>query len=312
MKYSIITPVYNREDCIARCIESVIRQRDKGVDIEHIIVDDGSRDGSAYLAGKYAEQNVHIRPIRFRENRGTNAARNAAIQAATGDFCIILDSDDYFVDNAIAIIDETIRQRPGFRHYMFAADDTQVCYERMPLLRGKQQAVLTFEDFLTGSVDCDYIHVMDRKVLLQYPFEEALRTHEGVFFLRFYKEVKRMLFTNQVVTIRERSRADSVTREGFKTTKERVRRSARCNELRLAWFEQDFLTHARGKLQSIYNDYLDDLLRLSAYEQMRTLAKHAVEHGFTIKPHLMALCKIHGGGRTFCYENGISSLNMTF
>lgn len=295
MRYSIITPVYNREDCIARCIDSVIRQTGKGTEVEHVIVDDGSHDGSAYLVGKYAKKYDHIHFIRFTENKGTNAARNAAIAQATGDFCIILDSDDYFVDDAIAIIDASVNEHPGYRHYMFSADDTQQWYDRMPLLRGKAQFELTFEDFLTGSVDCDYIHVMDRSVLRQYPFDEYLRTYEGVFFLRFYKEVRRMFFTNKVVSIRERSRADSVTRDGFKTTKKAVLRSAVCNRLRLEWFEEDYLTNAREKLQSVYTDYLDDLLRLSKYKELRTLAKHVREQGFVVKPYLTALCNIRGG-----------------
>ena len=44
MKYSIITPVYNRADCVARCLDSVIRKILGGVELEHIVVDDGTHD----------------------------------------------------------------------------------------------------------------------------------------------------------------------------------------------------------------------------------------------------------------------------
>ena len=105
MKYSIITPVYNRADCISRCIESVVRneKRKDEYEIEHIIVDDGSSDDTVKIVSSYAKRYDWIKFIPFAHNRGTNAARNAAISVATGDFSIILDSDDYFVEKVDAI-----------------------------------------------------------------------------------------------------------------------------------------------------------------------------------------------------------------
>ena len=104
MNYSIITPVYNRADCVARCLDSVIRNLQWGVELEHIVVDDGSHDETPKIVQNYADKHPHIKFIPFSQNRGTNAARNAAIAAATGEYCIILDSDDYFVDEAINFI----------------------------------------------------------------------------------------------------------------------------------------------------------------------------------------------------------------
>lgn len=104
MKYSIITPVYNRADCVARCLDSVIRNLQWGVELEHIVVDDGSHDETPKIVQNYADKHPHIKFIPFSQNRGTNAARNAAIAAATGEYCIILDSDDYFVNEAINFI----------------------------------------------------------------------------------------------------------------------------------------------------------------------------------------------------------------
>ena len=79
MKYSIITPVFNREDCVARCLDSVVENLKWGIELEHIVVDDGSHDSTANIVQRYAMKYPHIHFIKFDKNRGTNAARNAAI-----------------------------------------------------------------------------------------------------------------------------------------------------------------------------------------------------------------------------------------
>src|SRR5574344_1490748 len=123
MKFSIITPVYNREDCIKRCLDSVIENLRWGISIEHIVVDDGSKDKTPQIIDQYAKKYEHIKFFLFSQNRGTNAARNKAIEVASGDFCIILDSDDYFVNDAIKIINENIELFSGYKHYLFTPND---------------------------------------------------------------------------------------------------------------------------------------------------------------------------------------------
>lgn len=242
MEYSIITPVYNRQDCILRCLESVAKCVDSlngGANLEHIIVDDGSSDDSLKIATEFAKNHPYVRCISFDTNKGTNAARNAAIKVARGKWCIILDSDDYFVETAIRDIQIAMQANPNFGHYMFAADDMLDFYEKTALLRGKKQVVLTYLDFLGGKVSGDFIHVCNTEVLRKYPFDETIRIHEGIFFLMFYREVQRMLFTNVVVTIRERQRGDSVSRDTFRTSKKVIKRVIRSNELYLNSFTTD-------------------------------------------------------------------------
>lgn len=65
MKYSIITPVYNRADCVARCLDSVIRNLQWGVELEHIVVDDGSHDETPKIVQNYADKHPHIKFIPF-------------------------------------------------------------------------------------------------------------------------------------------------------------------------------------------------------------------------------------------------------
>lgn len=240
MKYSVITPVYNREDCIARCLESVVRNLKSGIELEHIVVDDGSHDKTAEVVKKYTEKYEHILFIQFQNNRGTNAARNAAIEAAKGDFCILLDSDDYFVDDAVDFINSIV-SASRYKAYMFAPNDMVEYYSRNILLSGKHSVQLSFSNFLRNELGGDFIHCISTEILKNNPFDEKLRVFEAVFFLRFFKETQIMLFTNRVVTIRERSRNDSVTRTMIASNKEIIKKYYQANLIRYRWFLDDYI-----------------------------------------------------------------------
>lgn len=91
---SVIIPVYNVKPYIAQCLDSVIRQSHR--EIEIIIVDDGSTDGSGAICDTYVQRDARIRVI-HQENRGLSAARNRGIEAAHGEFLSFVDSDDYLL-----------------------------------------------------------------------------------------------------------------------------------------------------------------------------------------------------------------------
>lgn len=301
MKYSIITPVFNRADCVSRCIESVIHNIKQGTDIEHVIVDDGSSDGSDSIIRNYADKYDHIKYIKFDSNQGTNAARNAAIQVASGEFSIILDSDDYFVDDAIHIINSIVASNPDFVHYCFAPDDMQEKYSANPLLQ-HEQSVLQFEDFLLGRLDGDYIHVVNTLTLKKFPFDPSVRIYEGVFFLRFYKEASNVLFTNKVVTIRERGRNDSVSYEFLRTDKNIIKRQIQSALYNIEWFVDDYRKSADGLLilYRLLNQTEENLLLVSDYEKANHIKELANNYNVRISKKYIVLSKLHLG---WCYFN---------
>lgn len=88
---SIITPVYNGEKYISETIESVIKQT--YLDWEMIVVDDGSKDGSAAIVRRYAEKESRITLLQ-QPNGGSASARNNGIRYANGQYIALLDSDD--------------------------------------------------------------------------------------------------------------------------------------------------------------------------------------------------------------------------
>ena len=92
MKLSIIIPVYNTEQYIEQCIESVLNI--KGTENEIIIVNDGSTDRTPEILEKYEKNYSHIK-IFTQENQGASMARNRGIKECTGDYIYFLDSDDW-------------------------------------------------------------------------------------------------------------------------------------------------------------------------------------------------------------------------
>lgn len=92
MKISAIVPVYNTERYLERCLDSLINQT--YADIEIIIINDGSTDGSAIICDRYKQEDKRIVVI-HKQNGGLSDARNKGLGVATGKYVLFVDSDDY-------------------------------------------------------------------------------------------------------------------------------------------------------------------------------------------------------------------------
>ncbi len=101
IKISIIATFYNLEDYVRKCVNSLTQQTLK--DIEIICVNDGSTDNTIKILQKLAEQDNRIKII-DKKNEGVSIARNTGIQAASGDYIMFVDGDDYLELNACEIL----------------------------------------------------------------------------------------------------------------------------------------------------------------------------------------------------------------
>ena len=97
-KISVIVPVYNTEKYIGRCIESILNQSYK--ELEVIVINDGSSDGSAEIIRKYAEDDSRIIFI-DNKNCGVSESRNIGIRNAKGEYIQFVDSDDFIDENML-------------------------------------------------------------------------------------------------------------------------------------------------------------------------------------------------------------------
>lgn len=92
LKLSVIVPVYNVESYINRCIDSILNQSYKNIEI--ILVDDGSTDASSAVCDKYGQKYENIIVI-HKKNGGLSSARNTGLDCASGEIVGFVDSDDY-------------------------------------------------------------------------------------------------------------------------------------------------------------------------------------------------------------------------
>ena len=98
---SVIVPVYNVQQYLPQCIESILAQTYQRLEI--ILVDDGSTDGSGKLCDEFAQRDRRIKVI-HKPNGGLSDARNAGTAACSGEFVLYLDSDDYLNQNAVSAL----------------------------------------------------------------------------------------------------------------------------------------------------------------------------------------------------------------
>ncbi|MGN1234537.1 MAG: glycosyltransferase family 2 protein, partial [Christensenellaceae bacterium] len=182
MKYSILIPVYNTEQYLARAVESVEGQ---GVDdYEIVIVDDGSTDQSGEIARSLAQRNDRIKLIR-QENAYVGAARNRAVAEARGDYLYFLDSDDVLLEGVLSRLmprgedviasairfdtGETLESVSGEELFLFSPYLGQSFYKRELV-----QSAPAFSTERKTAEDCEWLFALLQRAqsfgLRAYPF----------------------------------------------------------------------------------------------------------------------------------------------
>jgi len=106
MKISILTPTYNRAYILGKLYNSIIKNSNYGVDLEWLIMDDGSTDQTKILVKKWKKENKVKIKYYYQENKGKMLAINNLIHYSNGELIIECDSDDYFTNDAFKIIKE--------------------------------------------------------------------------------------------------------------------------------------------------------------------------------------------------------------
>ena len=105
LKYSVIVPVYNVESYLPRCIDSLLAQN--YVDLEILLIDNGSKDQSGQICEDYAAQFSNITAYHI-PNKGVGSARNFGLSKAKGEFICFVDADDYLVGNLFSDVESQL------------------------------------------------------------------------------------------------------------------------------------------------------------------------------------------------------------
>lgn len=104
---SVIVPVYNSEKYLKRCIDSILNQTYKAIEL--ILVDDGSPDNCGKICDEYAKKDKRVRVI-HKTNAGVSAARNSGLEIASGNYATFVDSDDYIEPEMYGNMMEKVHQ----------------------------------------------------------------------------------------------------------------------------------------------------------------------------------------------------------
>ena len=105
LKYSVIIPVYNVENYLHRCINSILVQ--EYTDLEILLIDNGSTDSSGSICDTYASEYSNISAYHI-ENHGVGSARNFGLAKAQGEFICFVDADDYLVGNLFSDVENQL------------------------------------------------------------------------------------------------------------------------------------------------------------------------------------------------------------
>lgn len=187
MLVSVIIPVYNVAPYIERCLQSVLNQTYKNVEL--IIVDDCGTDDSMDLVEKLLRENeggqsqMKIRILHHEHNRGLSAARNTGIEASTGLYIYFLDSDDWIYPCCIELMVSAVRNHPDSEVVFAGADVTDHKFPWLDYSKKKLPEYSNDRDWLQKSMLLRTLFAMtawNKLVSSRFIKENNLRFVEGL------------------------------------------------------------------------------------------------------------------------------------
>ncbi len=217
MLISVVLPTYNVKDYIGQCVDSLINQTYE--DIEILIVDDGSTDGTGDLCDALAKKDNRIR-VFHKENGGTHTARNLGIREAKGQYIMFLDPDDWLdldtfeqltariKENDLDVVrfgyvrefpDHTARKDNTFLPETVCRGDEcrTVCRQTLGLVGG-ELAHPENMNFLASACFCLYKKaIIDAHSLELYNIREIATFSDGLFNIRFLQKADSFLYVDK-------------------------------------------------------------------------------------------------------------------
>lgn len=282
-KISVIVPVYKVELYLRECVDSIIGQTYRNLEI--VLIDDGSPDNCGAICDEYAEQDNRVRVI-HQSNCGLSAARNIGLETATGDYIGFVDSDDWVEPELFQLLAEEIDA---------SGVDIAICgrieeYPDKRILRAcPRPSVMQREEALKALLENNVIQNFVWDKLYRRELFDELRFPEGKSYEDMAIMHKLFLRSQKVACITEtlyhyRQRGDSIV--GDVSLKNRLchyeAAIKRYEELREDWpqfsglMEAQCVASAVGIWSSYYANQREE--RKKAAGQLRVIAEFACEH----------------------------------
>ncbi len=258
MKFSIITPTYNRAHTIERAIDSILRQSYQN--FEMIIIDDGSTDNTSEIVEKYLND-PRIRYIGPNKNGGVNVARNIGLKNVSKDseWVTFLDSDDEFFPDALEKMKKTLELNPAYNYFRFSVvydNGEAACFTK------DDNTILDYEGTLKQEdVSGEWVVTMRKKILDDgFKFEESVNAFESISWYALSK-VENCLYSKNNVRIYQLDN-EGLLRQAIKT-KNYYKNQIKGISLYLKLYSNDLKIYNK-------NDYAEQLYVLAnAYFKLR-------------------------------------------
>lgn len=169
MKISILTPTYNRAKLLNKLYKSLVENTKYDVEIEWLIMDDGSTDDTSVVVEKFIQENKFDIQYYSQENKGKMVAINNLIGYATGDLIIECDSDDYFKNNAFLTIKNTFNEMDDNTYALcYLKYDQNECNIGNLF---KQKETTMFDLYFKQGEDGEKVLVYNAKIRKQFSYE---------------------------------------------------------------------------------------------------------------------------------------------
>lgn len=188
-KISAILPAYNVEKYLEECVNSILSQN---VECEIIIINDGSTDNTLSVANSLAEKHKNI-VVLTQENSGQSVARNRGIKIAKGEYLLLLDSDDYLIENTLENVYNLAKQneldyiKTGWVTFSETSE-----IKTIPTIQSQNQ-VITSLDFFKQSVIGGYNCVIWNGIVkrdflkrISISYAEGIQYEDNTFALEMY------------------------------------------------------------------------------------------------------------------------------
>ena len=215
--FSIIIPVYNVEEWLERCLDSILCDSCK--DMELILVDDGSTDGSGRICDRYARFYKNVRVL-HKENGGLSSARNAGLEKASGEWISFIDSDDWVEKDSFRKVRDLIESLPegqpdmikfGYKKIGGASEETVIpCVPEG--LYGHEEVIRTLlpvafgggrisdsrmHTFVLSSCAHIYRHSFLKETGIRFISERKIGSEDFLFIFSLYMRAASVLVTHE-------------------------------------------------------------------------------------------------------------------
>lgn len=262
MKVSVIIPVYKVERYLCQCVDSIINQKLNNIEI--ILVDDGSPDTCPQICEEYAKKYDYISVI-HKQNGGLSSARNAGIEASTGDYIVFMDSDDWWnPDVNMERVFDMVAQKPSTEMFLFTSLDyienkgyfKRTEHERLKNIR-TDTAEHYYEDLLkNGNLE---VHAATKILKTDFVkdnnlfFKSGITAEDNEWMLRLLRVLDKVDIIDEPIYIYRAGRTGSITNT---IGKNNILDLLEIINLSVGYYKQKDETNNRKKYEFCYCAYL--------------------------------------------------------